>query len=626
MPGMSINRSNIEALISAGDWPRAADEVRAIWQGGNALATAPFVISCFERIRDVLPMTDYHIAILRSFTTEPIVPPLRAHAFSHSIDLQVQTGVFNGYAQELLRSDSVCYRPEIDAVILAVLTRDVAPELWGTIEHGSTDFTRVAQRVSNQFEAWVQQFRMRSSAQLIIHTLEKPAWLRDGLIDAQRACGQAEAIETINRHLRELAEANPGTFVLDYDALVARHGRLRWNDDSKWHTVRLPIAADHISDMAFEWIRFIVPLAGKIAKAVAVDLDNTLWGGILGEDGPEGIKLGVEYPGVIYQAIQRRLLDLNHRGILLVICSKNDHSEVMDILNGHPGMILRPEHFAAMRINWGDKPENLKDIASELNLALDSFAFVDDNPIERAEMRKFLPEVMTVELPQNPAGYADAIQTFPPFLRLRVSDEDRRRNAAYAARAKVASLSASATSPEEFLKSLGQRAEIQPLTPMNLARVAQLTQKTNQFNVTTRRYTEQQLGALHGSPDWEIAAIKVEDRFGDNGLVGVAITKDEQDWCVIDTLLLSCRVIGRGIETALMSHVCERARCRGKRLVKGIFIPSRKNAAASEVFRNHGFEPEPTQGEEKVWLLNLERKSIEWPEWIERKSETVAQQ
>ena len=621
---MDLNRLDIEQTIASEDWLAAANKLRALWLQDSTPAAVGFVVASYEKLRHAIPLAPYKVAVLRSYTIEPIIPLLRAHAFAHALDLQVEIGDFNGFVQELLDTNSIAYRSGADAVILATLTRDVAPELWGDTDPGKHDFSDVFERVRTQFASWIQHFRSHSPAHLIIHTLEKPRWERDGLLDGQRVGGQSDTIERINQELRRLSSATPGTFVLDYDALVARHGRLNWQDDAKWYSIRFPMAANHLSDMAFEWLRFIVPLSGKIVKAIALDLDNTLWGGVIGEDGFEGIKLGVEYPGVMYQTLQRRLLDLFHRGILLTICSKNNYDEAMSVLKDHPGMILRPEHFAAVRINWNEKFENVRDIARELNLGLDSFAFVDDNPIEREQMRRFMPEVFTIDLPQNPIGFAETIQRSPVFERLQLSHEDRSRAQYYSSRTKVANLASTAASVEEFLASLEQRAEIQPLTPLNLSRVVQLTQKTNQFNVTTRRYSEQELLSMQNGLSYEIAAMRILDRFGDNGVVGLAITRDNQGRCLIDTFLLSCRVIGRGVETALLSHVCEQALVRGVKIVEGVFVPTPKNAAAQGFFEKHGFALVRERGQATTWELDLTKGAVTWPRWVTRAAETSA--
>jgi FkbH-like protein len=284
----------------------------------------------------------------------------------------------------------------------------------------------------------------------------------------------------------------------------------------------------------------------------------------------------------------------------------------MEALSEHPGMLLRPRDFAALRINWNPKEQSLRELAAELNIGLDSIAFLDDNPVERQHIREQAPEVLVLDLPQDPMGYARAIRDCPWFERLALSDEDQRRGEYYAAQRERAELERTVTSKEDFFRSLEQVCEIGLVTDATLARVAQLTQKTNQFNLTTRRYTEQEIAALREAPDCRVWSLKVTDRYADNGLVGVAISKLADGVCEIDTFLMSCRVIGRTVETALLAKIAADAKEQGAAVLLGRFIPTKKNAPAADFYREHGFE----EAEEGVWKLDLREASVTLPQWI----------
>jgi FkbH-like protein len=610
-------RLEIEELIQAGEAARAASRVAALWQREPGPALAGFVVSAFERLRDGLELRPYRCAILRSFTVEPLVPILRACGFVSGVDLDIHVGQFNGYARELLDESGGLYAASPDVVILAVQAEDIA----GGKTAGATG--EVVERVTQNFTGWIEAFRARSNANLIIHSLEAPDAPSDGIYNSQLLDNQVDAIHRINRNLRSLASGYRGVYVLDYDSLVARHGRERWRDGRKWLTARLPIAAANLAAMAREWMRYLAPLAGRVAKAVAVDLDNTLWGGVIGEDGMSGIQVGPDYPGAAYQALQRALLDLARRGILLAVCSRNDPQDAMEALASHPGMLLRPEHFASVRINWNEKSGNLREIATQLHIGLDSIAFLDDNPVERQQVRDEAPEVMVVELPDDPMAYASAVRDFPAFERLALAEEDRQRNGYYAAECERAALKLRAATHEDFFRSLEQEAEVVPVDEFTLARVAQLTQKTNQFNLTTRRYTEQQIEDLARRPGWQVLSLRLRDRYADNGLVGVAITHDEAGVCRIETFLLSCRVIGRTVETALLAYLAEAARERGARSLQGRFVPSKKNAPAKDFYRAHGFSLISTTSSgdvsEELWGAELSGPAapqLACPDWI----------
>jgi len=561
-------RQEIDRLIASGDVEAALRSLAELWSQEKSSSTASFLVSRYEQLRPKLNLLSYRLAILRSFTVEPLVPFLRVAAFNMGIDLALHLSDFNAHAQEILDPHSTLYSFSPDAVILALQTRDVAPDLWRDFSALRADQVQAAiARVAAEFRNWVQALRKKSQAHVVIHNLENPAITSRGVLDSQSGDGQTAAIQQINQLIQTIAAGHAGVYVLDYDALVARYGRAQWHDERKWLTVRLPIAAQNLNYLVNEWFRFLHPLTGKLAKALVVDLDNTLWGGVIGEDGMAGIRLGSEHPGAAFQELQRALLDLHQRGILLAICSKNNRDDAMEALQNHPGMLLTPAHFAAMRINWGDKAQNLREIARELNIGVDSLAFLDDNPFERQQVRRQLPEVYVINLPNDPMEFSRVIRECPLFERLSLSAEDQQRGKYYQAQREREQLEQTISSREDFYRSLLQEAEVAPLTKSTLARITQLTNKTNQFNLTTRRYTEQQISQLVSSPGWHCFSIRLRDRFGDNGLVGVAITHQQGATCEFDTLLLSCRIIGRTVETAFLSFLAQHARKLGAELL-----------------------------------------------------------
>jgi FkbH-like protein len=610
-------RKEVDDFIATGGASQAALRLAELWRKESGTGTAAFLVSRFEKLRGELPLSSYRLLILRSFTVEPAIASLRASAFVNGIDLTVQLGDFNAYAQAILDADSSLYRFAPQAVILAVRTADLAPDLWHECADLNADGIHEAvKRVSSSFGQWIRAFRERSQAALIVHNLEQPARPSAGLLDAQSESGQSAAIQRINQELRRLVGEQRGVYVLDYDGLVARQGRIRWRDERKWLTARMPIAADQLIPLSREWLRFLVPLTGRTAKALVVDLDNTLWGGVIGEEGMQGIKLDSEYPGAAFQALQRVMLDLARRGILLAVCSKNNLEDAMEALETHPGMLLRSKNFAAMRINWNDKSQNLREIAAELNIGIDSLAFMDDNPAEREQVRAALPEVTVIDMPEDPLDYASTLRECPAFERLTLSAEDQQRTSFYVAERERSQAEQSFQTKEDFYRYLEQEAEIAPVLPATLARISQLTQKTNQFNLTTRRYSEPQIAEMAARPEWQVLSIRLRDRFGDHGLVGVAITRDEKEVCEIDTLLLSCRVIGRTVETALLSYLAQAAAARGRQRVSGKFLPTKKNAPAKEFYSQHGFQQHPQAGDGSLWELDLKQQAVEWPEWI----------
>ncbi|MCH7751650.1 MAG: HAD family hydrolase, partial [Planctomycetes bacterium] len=476
----------------------------------------------------------------------------------------------------------------------------------------------VVERVLQGYRTWAETIRSRSAVHVVIHNLEKPAQAAAGIYDAQCANGQLRAIERINAELVALCGEFTGVHVLDYDGLVARHGRDHWHDDQKWLTARLPIAADSLIHLANEWIRYLLPICGRQAKCLVCDLDNTLWGGVIGEDGLHGIKLGGDYPGAAYQDLQRAILDLTRRGIILAICSKNNEADALEAIQRHPEMLLRRKDFSAMRINWNDKAQNLREIAAELNIGVDSLVLVDDNPVEREFVREMIPEATVIDIDAAaPLGHAAALQRCPLLERLEISAEDRQRGQLYAQQQQRRASQSSTTTVEDYYRSLEMVAAFGLADEATRPRIAQLTQKTNQLNMTTRRYSEQDIQSFIDDPAVHVYWVRIEDRFGDNGIIGVMIVREKgADW-LLDTFLMSCRVIGRTVETAMLGVLVEQARRQGAQRLLGEFLPTAKNAPAKEIYTSHGFRCTKQTDHESWWELELSNTTLTAPEWIE---------
>ncbi len=308
---------------------------------------------------------------------------------------------------------------------------------------------------------------------------------------------------------------------------------------------------------------------------------------------------------------------MRDRGVVLAIASKNNRDEVEAVFRTHPHMVLKLEHFAGLQIHWQPKSRSLSALAEQLDLGLDSFVFVDDNPGECAEIAEALPQVTVLPLPRQPEQYVSALEADGFFDTLSLSAEDRRRGELYRQRAQIAELQVGETSLEDFYRRLDMKVTVAPADGSSLSRIAQLTQKTNQFNLTTIRYSETELHPRLADPAWWLLSVQVRDCFGDNGLVGVLFAREREDELEIDTFLLSCRVIGRTIETAMLAYLCEQARSRDLKRLRGRLIPTAKNTPAREVYASHGFRRVAgTQEGESFWVLDIESQPITVPAWI----------
>ena len=614
---MGVDFGGVDEQLHAGNITRAVALLRQIFE---QQPTLPVARSLVERLNGVAwpGRQTCRLWWARSFTVEPLFPLLRAAAALEGLDVQQQAGDHNAYAQEILDPNSQLYRFEPNVVVLAVQTRDVLPEVWDwSLGSDPQALAQRVERVVEDLRNWLSLLRSRSSASVIVLDFAQPIRAADGVLDAQSTNGQAALLARLNQELRALAAATTGIHILGFDALVSRIGREQFFDERKWLTARMPIGAQHLWSVARECLGVLLPLTGKVRKAVVVDLDNTLWGGVVGEDGPAGLQLGIDYPGAAHLALQRVLLDLHRRGVILAIASKNNPADALEVLERHPGMLLRPRHFAAMRLNWDPKSQNLRAIAAELNIGTDSLVFVDDNPAERAEVGQHLPEVLVIDLPRDPMQYAAALRQVASLERLRVLDEDRDRGRQYAEQRARTELERSAGSLEEFYRSLQMQVLLAKVSATTLPRVSQLTQKTNQFNLTTHRYDEARVAAMMAAGDWHIYTCSVQDRFGDNGLVGVTIAQDQGAVWEIDSLLMSCRVIGRTVETAMLSHLMATSRSAGARTLRGWFLPTRKNGPAAGFYESHGFRLIDTRDGAGLWEFDLQAGHVEWPAWLE---------
>lgn len=416
-----------------------------------------------------------------------------------------------------------------------------------------------------------------------------------------------EAIAKYNEGLLSASMTHRNLRVIDFEEFTSRYS-VNELIDWKFYFLSQMGLNPRLSAAFQQWFTHkLDEIALKRKKCLVLDLDNTLWGGILGEDGLEGIKIGGDYPGKAFLYFQKGLLELGKNGVILAICSKNNEEDVLELWEKNPYLVLRKEHFAAYRINWQDKATNLKELAEELNLGLDSFVFVDDNPTERALVKQMLPMVSVPEFPVQPYELSVFLKNLVEkyFKAYSITDEDRAKTAQYKANAQRSNLQKSFTDFTDFLKSLDMHLAIEEANEYNIPRIAQMTQKTNQFNLTTKRYTESDVKMMV-EKGWKVYCLSVADRFGDSGITGCIMVNGDE----IDSFLLSCRILGKGIEIAFISKVFQILRKQGISELKARYVPTAKNAQVKGFYEKAGmtFVAEDENGEKtyKVCLDALD--------------------
>jgi FkbH-like protein len=557
------------------------------------------------------------LACLSSFTFEPLRDALLLQALRAGVAIEPYVAPIGQFDQELIQPDSGLARFAPDAVIIAITLPDVCPALYE--EFGSLAPKTAHALVDDwmaRLRSALRAFRQRHAARLFIQNYETPAWLALGLADRGAAVSQAAIIRRANEMLEALATEVSNAYVMNYDGLVAQEGRRRWADPRMALYARIPLAPANYWRLAGFYVRHLRPLLGLSRKVLVLDADNTLWGGIVGDVGVGGIALGPDFPGNAYVALQKRVLDLHRRGVVLCLASKNEPDSVREVFDHHPAMVLRAEHFSAMRVNWLPKHENVRAIARELNLGLDSFVFVDDSPVECDLMRSALPQVQSVCLPKEPAELPGAIETLDCFDQWHISDEDRERGALYRAEAGRRELQSAAPDMAAFYRQLQMRMTVAVDDPADAGRAAQMAARTNQFNMHTLRYTEDDVRRFMSADDAEVATLSLADRFGDNGVVGLAVVlKGPAAWTV-RVLLLSCRVIGRSVEQCFVTWIALRARQAGAGRLVGEFVPTARNKPFENFYASCGFTLEAAEGELQRWTLPLGRADLTIPDWM----------
>ena len=380
-------------------------------------------------------------------------------------------------------------------------------------------------------------------------------------------------------------------FLLDVAAIAETVGLANWHDPVMYHMAKLPFAQKLVPFYAEQVCRIITAMSGKARRALILDLDNTLWGGVIGDDGLSGIELGQGNAlGEAYLAVQNTVLKLRQRGIVLAVCSKNDDTTARIPFREHPDMLLNESHIAVFRANWEDKVPNIQFIAETLNLGLESIVFLDDNPVERDRVRYELPEVAVPELPEDPAYYPRTLLAAGYFEAVYFSDEDKSRVENYQANAKRAALRETATDLNTYLKTLQMTAVLRPFDENGMKRIVQLISKTNQFNLTTYRHNESQTRDFMKNDQYFTLQVRLADAFGDNGMVSVVICKKSTEEWFIDTWLMSCRVVGRRLEEVVFYEIVKSAKFEGVKKITGVYIPTERNEIVRDHYLKLGFE------------------------------------
>jgi FkbH-like protein len=598
---------------------QAATALRRLVSPELDYSAAEALSRIYQSLKRALPAkAGKKLAILGSFTTHQLAALIELHLFAAGIRVEVYESDYGVMQQEILDPTSGLHTFGPDILYLAPNRRSLGrrPAFTDAPE-------RVDQLVTEQVQGWQSLWTAaheRLGCQIIQNNFDPPPHRTLGNHEMRHHTGLARFISEINRRLLDAAPVHVTIF--DVDHLAASHGRWAFGDDRFYFHAKLPCAPEFLPVYAHGVASIIAAQSGAAKKCLVLDLDNTLWGGVIGDDGLGGIRLGQgEAEGEAFQAFQHYVSELARRGVILAVCSKNTESVAKEAFDKHPEMVLRTADIAAFVASWDDKATNLRRIAKQLEIGLDSLVFVDDNPMERGLVRQLLPEVSVPELPEDPAGYIQAIDRHAYFQTVAIGSEDLNRGAMYQANAQRQQAEVATGNIDDFLKSLEMKARVEPVTRENLERVAQLIARSNQFNLTTRRHSAAAVMNMAESGDWITLTISLADRFGDNGLICVLLAEirdsEKGPEMVIDTWLMSCRVLKRGVEAFLRNKLCRIARERDFSAILGEYIPTPKNALVNEHYATLGFSKVSGEDNGHSWWRLIPSQTVDLPTFIQ---------
>ncbi len=537
--------------------------------------------------KSLAPLIPFRLAILSNSTIDYLVPALIATAARHGIDLEIIQPSYDQVAQEALTPNSKVNASKPDAVLFALDYRALPLKLTP----GDPDSSAAtAAGAIGYLQALQNGIKSNSNALCIFQTFAPPAETLFGSLDRSLPGTLRSLLDSINQSLAAFTLSS-GDLLLDVANLAETIGLANWHNHQLGNMAKfsfsdelIPLYADHLS-------RTVAAIRGKSRKALILALDNTLWGGVIGDDGLEGIALGQGSPlGEAYTAFQDYVRELSRRGVILAVCSKNDEANALEPFEQHPDMVLKRADIASFVANWQNKADNIRAIARELNIGLDALCFIDDNPFERNLVRQELPMVAVPEVSDDPTGYPRALADGGYFEGLAVTDEDRERTSLYQGNKARDALKAAVTDLPAYLRGLEMRLIWKRFDTIGLQRIVQLINKSNQFNLTTRRYTDADVLAVMADRQAFGLQLRLTDRFGDNGIIAIVIGRLQPDRdLIIDTWLMSCRVLGRQVEPTTLNLICQEALKLGARRVVGAYVPTKKNAMVKDHYARLGF-------------------------------------
>lgn len=528
------------------------------------------------------------IAVLGGSTTNDFIKTLEIFLLAEGIEPEFYESEYNRFWQDAMFENPELREFSPDIVYIHTSYRNIASFLPEATDSEEVIRQRIEERYSYYEKMW-RKLISDYACPIIQNNFELPPYRLFGNRDFYDIHGAVNFISELNRRFAEYARNNRGFYISDINYVASCFGLDRWFDDRAWYMYKYACSLDAVPNVAFNLSHIIKSLFGKNKKVLALDLDNTLWGGVVGDDGVEGIEIGEETAtSECFKAFQEYVKKQKSIGIMLTVASKNDHENAIAGLN-HPEGILRPDDFIVIKANWETKDRNLAATANEMDLGIDSFVFADDNPTERALVERSIKGIAVPKM-EPPSDYIRIIDRNGYFEVTNFSADDLMRNEMYKANVKRAELSTEFADYNEYLLSLDMKGEIKPFSPIYMQRITQLTNKSNQFNLTTKRYTQPEIEEVANDGNHITLYGKLSDTFGDNGVVSVVIGEIKDNVCDIELWLMSCRVLKKNMEYAMLDTLVDECKNRNIETIIGHYYPTAKNGMVKNLFADFGFD------------------------------------
>lgn len=552
-----------------------------------------------------------NISFLSNFTIKGLPEVISYHCKNLNTYAKIYEAPYDNFIQEILNESSNFYMSEPEITFLILDTENFLGDLYNTPYLNSPEEIKKAfSEKQNLIEHLLLKLKENSKTKIVFSSFVLPIHTSRGIIENKQENSLSNMIRGLNLFLENLSKQDNNLFIFDINHFYSKYGRKNILDNKLKYLADMKISPKGIAYLGYELNAFLYPFLAKTRKCIVLDLDNTLWGGVIGEDGIDKIKLGPDKEGKPFLDFQKKLLELNKRGILLAINSKNNLEDVMNVLKSHKYMILKENNFSSLKINWKDKASNLREISKELNIGLDSLVFFDDDPLNISLVKSILPEVESIVMPNDYSDYPDLLDKLFFFETTNITQEDFKRGQLYIEQRQRDESSKNFSDLDDFLKSLNLKILISKNSEKDIPRIAQLINKTNQFNMTTLRMSEEEVRSYISSNSKIIYSIEINDKFGDYGLSGVLLVSLSGDLAMIDNFLLSCRVLGRKVENTILNYLFEQLKKKGIKRVDAKFIKSKKNKPAESLYSESGFNIKSKNEESTEYSIILGNESL----------------